>query len=122
MALAVSPQGIVLGNQPAAGGEPIQSAVMESKVIVHSCKIAMANCLSKRHAAKKHTYTQTQRSLTLPAAVVYPDNKKGTHVCVGVRGYVLSSLCVLMKYKERTERKRCFMPLVREEIIDDIDS
>lgn len=95
MALAVSLQGVVLGSQPAAGGEPIQSVVMESKVTVHSCKIAMANCLSKRHRAEKHTYThthtltQTHRSLTLPATVVYPDNKKGACGCVWVRAFVL---------------------------------
>lgn len=110
MALAVSLQGVVLGSQPAMGGEPIQSAVMESKVTVHSCKIAIANCLSKRHG--KHTYTQTHtyRSLTLSAAVVYPDNKK----CVCVCGCAYVGVCFLsfMKYKERAERRRCFMPLV----------
>lgn len=47
VALAVSLQVVVLGGRPAVGGEPIQSAVMESKVIVHSCKIAVANCLSR---------------------------------------------------------------------------
>ena len=67
VAPAVSLQCVVLGSRPAAGGEPIQSAVMESKVTVHSCKIAMANRLSKRHPAKKHkhthTYTHTDHSL-----------------------------------------------------------
>lgn len=84
MAVAVSLLGAELGSQPGAGGEPIQSAVMESKVTVHSCKIAMANCLSKRHQAKKLTHTR--RSLTPPATVVYPDNKRGTSEweCVGV--------------------------------------
>lgn len=60
VALAASRQGVVLGSQPATGGEPIQSVVMESKVTVHSCKIAVANCLSKKHEAKKapiHTNT-----------------------------------------------------------------
>lgn len=51
--LTVSLHAVVLGCLPALrgyrGGGPIQSAVMESKVIVHSCKIAVANCLSQKH-------------------------------------------------------------------------
>lgn len=88
MALAVSLLGTVLGSQPAAGGDPIQSAVMESKVTVHSCKITLANCLSKRQA---HIHTETHRSLTLPAAGVYPDNKERTRVwgCAWVCAFVL---------------------------------
>lgn len=113
VAMAVSLHGTVLGSQPAAGGKPIQSAVMESKVTVHSCKIAMANCLCKRHPAERHKHTDTHTTHS-PAVVVYPDNKKCTRVCVcvGVRGHVLLSLRVLVKYKERTAGQKCFMLFV----------
>lgn len=97
VALAVSLLGIVLGSQPAAGGEPIQSAVMESKVTVHSCKITLANCLSKRHGAEKHTYTQKHTDHSLSQQLEYILITRSVHVCGGVRGYVLLSLCVLVK-------------------------
>lgn len=57
-ALTVSPQVVLLGNEPAAGGEPIQSAEMESKVTVHSYEIATADRLSMRQWTKRN-YTHT---------------------------------------------------------------